>query len=254
MSSMIPILKGKQLCFSEEDPSDVAFFVAEGDGEPEFDEDDEGDDKGYDENRKFDEFEENDMGLFVSSEYDEVDKEVDAVWETIDKMMDSRRKNRREARLKQEIEKYRALNQQMRTRMSDVSIEPITVAEYFESEFFPIIRSGAWANICFRLSMEDVYGCVDTFISRLLERIRGRILSTNGRMMRHKTWQISISRKISSDDPVLRKMVSKAKLTALSYEKTRFRPNSIVYDLKNAFLSYLGVFTILEKFYVFRAI
>ncbi|XP_031373444.1 probable protein phosphatase 2C 22 [Punica granatum] len=51
----------------------------------------------------------------------------------------------------------------MRTRMSDVSIEPITAAEYFESGFFPIIRSGAWADIGFRSSMEDVYVCVDNF-------------------------------------------------------------------------------------------
>ncbi|OWM74567.1 hypothetical protein CDL15_Pgr005147 [Punica granatum] len=135
--------------FIEKGPSDDAFYLARGDGEPEFDEDDEGDDKGYDENWKFDEFEGNDMGVFVSAKYDEDDKEVDVVGEAIDKRMDSQRKYRREARLKQEIEKYCASNQQMRTRMSDVSIEPITTAEYFESEFFPIIRSGAWANIDF---------------------------------------------------------------------------------------------------------
>ncbi|PKI58852.1 hypothetical protein CRG98_020751 [Punica granatum] len=50
-----------------------------GDGELEFNEDDEEDDKGYDENRKFDEFEGNDVGLFASAEYDEDDKEADAV-------------------------------------------------------------------------------------------------------------------------------------------------------------------------------
>ncbi|OWM73220.1 hypothetical protein CDL15_Pgr001334 [Punica granatum] len=124
-------------------------FLAGGDGEPEFDEDDERDDKGYDENWKFDEFEWNDMGVFASAKYDKDDKEVDAVWKAIDKRMDSQRKDRREARLKQEIEKYHASNQQMRTRMLDISIESITAAEYFESEFFSIIRSGAWANIGF---------------------------------------------------------------------------------------------------------
>ncbi|PKI69139.1 hypothetical protein CRG98_010494 [Punica granatum] len=91
------------------------------------------------------------------------DKEADAVWEAIDKRMDSRGKDRREARLKQKIEKYRASNQQMRTMMLDVSIEPITAAEYFESGFFPIIHSGAWADIGFRSSMENVYVCVDNF-------------------------------------------------------------------------------------------
>ncbi|OWM72488.1 hypothetical protein CDL15_Pgr022005 [Punica granatum] len=95
----------------EEGPSDNAFFLAGGDGEPEFDKDDEGDDKGYDENWKFDEFEGNDIGVFAYAKYDEDDKEVDAVWEAIDKRMDSERKDRREARLKQEIEKYRASNQ-----------------------------------------------------------------------------------------------------------------------------------------------
>ncbi|OWM76535.1 hypothetical protein CDL15_Pgr005499 [Punica granatum] len=207
---------------SKEDPSDDAFFVAEGNGEPDFDEDDERDDKGYDDNQKFDEFEGNDVGLFASAEYDEDDKEADAVWEGIDKRMDSRRKDRREARLKQEIEKYRGSNQQMRTRMSDVSIEPITTAEYFESEFFSIIRSEAWANIGFRSSMKDVYVCVDDFISGLLGRIRGRILSTHSRMMRQKTWQVSIWRKIGSDDSILKETASGTKLMAFGHEISIF--------------------------------
>ncbi|XP_031378280.1 probable protein phosphatase 2C 22 [Punica granatum] len=152
--------------FSEEDLSDDVFFVAGGDREPEFDEEkegDEGDDKDNDENRKFDEFEGNDVGLFTFAEYDEDDKDADAVWEAIDKRMDSRRKDRREVRLKREIEKYRSSNQQMRTRMSDVFIKPITAVEYFESGFFSIIRSRAWADIGFRSSMEDMYVCVDNF-------------------------------------------------------------------------------------------
>ncbi|KAI9128128.1 hypothetical protein K1719_001121 [Acacia pycnantha] len=83
-------------------------------------EDDEGDEKGYDENQKFDEFEGNDVGLFASAEYDEDDKEADAVWEAIDKRMDSRRKDRREARLKQEIEKYRASNPKITEQFADL--------------------------------------------------------------------------------------------------------------------------------------
>lgn len=73
-------------------------------------EEEENEEKGYDENQKFDEFEGNDVGLFASAEYDDEDKEADAIWEAIDKRMDSRRKDRREARLKEEIEKYRASN------------------------------------------------------------------------------------------------------------------------------------------------
>ncbi|PKI76698.1 hypothetical protein CRG98_003007 [Punica granatum] len=42
--------EGDTNIFIEEDPSDDAIFLARGDGEPEFDKDDEGDDEGYDEN------------------------------------------------------------------------------------------------------------------------------------------------------------------------------------------------------------
>ncbi|KAG5524214.1 hypothetical protein RHGRI_031023 [Rhododendron griersonianum] len=76
-----------------------------GPGREEEEEEEEENEKGYDKNQKFDEFEGNDVGLFTWTKYDE---EADAVWEEIDKRMDSRRKDRREARLKQEIEKCRA--------------------------------------------------------------------------------------------------------------------------------------------------
>ncbi|PKI69542.1 hypothetical protein CRG98_010070 [Punica granatum] len=42
--------EGNATFFSEEDPFDDTFFMAGGDGEPNFEENDEGDDKGYDEN------------------------------------------------------------------------------------------------------------------------------------------------------------------------------------------------------------
>ncbi|XP_057534911.1 protein STABILIZED1 [Amaranthus tricolor] len=83
-------------------------------------EEEEGEDKGYDENQKFDEFEGNDVGLFASAEYDEDDREADAVWEEIDKTMDSRRKDKREARLKEEIEKYRASNPKITEQFADL--------------------------------------------------------------------------------------------------------------------------------------
>lgn len=91
-----------------------------GKGPGEEDEEEEGDEKGYDENQKFDEFEGNDVGLFASAEYDEDDKEADAVWEAIDKRMDLRRKDRREARLKEEIEKYRASNPKITEQFADL--------------------------------------------------------------------------------------------------------------------------------------
>ncbi|GAB2274984.1 Protein STABILIZED1 [Dionaea muscipula] len=92
------------------------------------DEEEEGDEKGYDENQKFDEFEGNDVGLFASAEYDEDDKEADAVWEAIDKRMDSRRKDRREARLKEEIEKYRASNPKITEQFADLKRKLYTLS------------------------------------------------------------------------------------------------------------------------------
>eukprot|EP00897_Mesotaenium_endlicherianum_P009105 jgi/Mesen1/8222/ME000442S07492 len=79
-----------------------------------------GKEKKYDENQKFDEFEGNDVGLFATGEYDEDDREADEVWETIDARMDDRRKDRREARLKEEIEKYRASNPKITEQFSDL--------------------------------------------------------------------------------------------------------------------------------------
>nr|GEY26674.1 protein stabilized1 [Tanacetum cinerariifolium] len=76
--------------------------------------------KGYDENQKFDEFEGNDVGLFASAEYNEEDKEADAIWDEIEKQMDSRRKDRREARLKEEIENYRVSNPKITEQFVDL--------------------------------------------------------------------------------------------------------------------------------------
>ena len=91
-------------------------------------EEEEAEEKGYDENQKFDEFEGNDVGLFASGEYDEDDKEADAVWEDIDKRMDSRRKDRREARLKKVIEKYRASNPKITEQFADLKRKLVTLS------------------------------------------------------------------------------------------------------------------------------
>ncbi|KAK7825987.1 protein STABILIZED1 [Quercus suber] len=100
-----------------------------GGGKPDEDEDGDGaDEKGYNENQKFDEFEGNDVALFANGEYDEDDKEADAVWEAIDKRMDSRRKDRREARLKQEIEKYRASNPKITEQFADLKRKLCTLS------------------------------------------------------------------------------------------------------------------------------
>lgn len=92
------------------------------------DDEEEAEEKGYDENQKFDEFEGNDMGLFATGEYDEDDKEADAVWEEIDKRMDSRRKDRREALVKKEIEKYRASNPKITEQFADLKRKLVTLS------------------------------------------------------------------------------------------------------------------------------
>ncbi|CAL5342579.1 unnamed protein product [Camellia sinensis] len=107
-------------------PAGVGRGRGKGAGEEE--EEDETDDKGYDENQKFDEFEGNDVGLFASAEYDDEDREADAVWDAIDKRMDLRRKDRREARLKQEIEKYRASNPKITEQFSDLKRKLYTMS------------------------------------------------------------------------------------------------------------------------------
>ncbi|KAF5201590.1 Pre-mrna-splicing factor [Thalictrum thalictroides] len=108
-------------------------------------EDDDAEEKGYDENQKFDEFEGNDVGLFASAEYDEDDKEADAVWEAIDKRMDSRRKDRREAKLKEEIEKYRASNPKITEQFADLK-RKLSEVKASEWENIPDIGDYSFRN------------------------------------------------------------------------------------------------------------
>ncbi|KAM1177663.1 hypothetical protein PS1_017312 [Malus domestica] len=52
----------------------------------------------------------------------------------------------------------------MKTKTKEIKVEPGVQAEDFESNFIPIVRSGAWADIGSRPNMEDVYVCLDNFI------------------------------------------------------------------------------------------
>ncbi|XP_057960204.1 probable protein phosphatase 2C 22 [Malania oleifera] len=52
----------------------------------------------------------------------------------------------------------------VRTKASDISVGPGLSTEDCETEFIPIVRSGAWADMGFRTSMEDAYVCVDNFM------------------------------------------------------------------------------------------
>lgn len=51
----------------------------------------------------------------------------------------------------------------MKTKTSDLSVEPGVGLEDPEPEFTPIVRSGACADVGFRSNMEDVYVCMDNF-------------------------------------------------------------------------------------------
>jgi len=52
----------------------------------------------------------------------------------------------------------------MKTKILDAPAEPEKSRENCNSEFLPIVRSGGWAAIGFRRSMEDVYVCCDNFM------------------------------------------------------------------------------------------
>lgn len=52
----------------------------------------------------------------------------------------------------------------MKTNTSDISVELKACGEDPDIEFVPILRSGAWADIGFRSSMEDAYVCADNIM------------------------------------------------------------------------------------------
>ncbi|KAG6770689.1 hypothetical protein POTOM_026378 [Populus tomentosa] len=53
----------------------------------------------------------------------------------------------------------------VKTKTLDISVKPNLGAEKHDADFVPIVRSGAWADIGFRSSMEDVYIRADNFMS-----------------------------------------------------------------------------------------
>jgi len=78
---------------------------------------------------KFDEFEGNDAGIFRTHFYDDDDREADEIWESVDNHMDERRRDRREARLKKEIEEYRANNPKITEQFADLKRKLTEVSE-----------------------------------------------------------------------------------------------------------------------------
>lgn len=62
----------------------------------------------------------NDAGIFQSAVYDKDDEEADAIWQAIDGHMDQRRRERREQRIKEEIEKHRQENPKITEQFADL--------------------------------------------------------------------------------------------------------------------------------------
>ncbi|KAG5244332.1 protein phosphatase [Salix suchowensis] len=54
---------------------------------------------------------------------------------------------------------------QVKTKTLDIPVKPNLGAESHDADFVLIVRSGAWTDIGFRSSMEDVYICADNFMS-----------------------------------------------------------------------------------------
>ncbi|CBI20977.3 hypothetical protein VitviT2T_004740 [Vitis vinifera] len=53
----------------------------------------------------------------------------------------------------------------LKMKTTENSVESGLSVEDHETDFIPIVRSGAWTDVGFRKSMEDVYVCVDNFTS-----------------------------------------------------------------------------------------
>ena len=84
------------------------------------------------EQQEFDAFLGNDAGMFAKSaygEYDKDDEEADAVWNKIDERMDERRREQREKRLAEEIEKYRLENPKITEQFADLKRKLGTMSE-----------------------------------------------------------------------------------------------------------------------------
>ena len=81
------------------------------------DEDDDDDDKIRPASGGLDD---NDVAIFADTVYEEDDAEADAIYEAVDKRMQSRRQKQREANLQAELKKYRDANPTIRQQFSDL--------------------------------------------------------------------------------------------------------------------------------------
>lgn len=68
----------------------------------------------------YDEFSGYSGSLFSKDPYDKDDAEADAIYESIDKRMDEKRKEYREKRLKEDLERYRQERPKIQQQFSDL--------------------------------------------------------------------------------------------------------------------------------------
>eukprot|EP01027_Heterolobosea_sp_BB2_P016193 GEZU01023080.1.p1 GENE.GEZU01023080.1~~GEZU01023080.1.p1 ORF type:complete len:983 (-),score=312.18 GEZU01023080.1:84-3032(-) len=92
--------------------------------------DDDDDDRGDYSESNFDKWEGFSGGLFdASAPYDADDQEADRVWAEVEEKMDSRRKARREERLKQTMEEYRKSRPKIQQQFVDIKKDLATLSE-----------------------------------------------------------------------------------------------------------------------------
>ncbi|XP_077291122.1 pre-mRNA processing factor 6 isoform X2 [Arctopsyche grandis] len=77
----------------------------------------------------YDEFSGYSGSLFSKDPYDKDDAEADAIYEAIDKRMDEKRKEYREKRLKEDLERYRQERPKIQQQFSDLKRELVSVSE-----------------------------------------------------------------------------------------------------------------------------
>lgn len=78
----------------------------------------------------YDEFSGYGGSLFSKDPYDKDDAEADAIYEAIDKRMDEKRKEYREKRLREELEKYRQERPKIQQQFSDLKRDLVKVRHF----------------------------------------------------------------------------------------------------------------------------
>lgn len=101
----------------EAQPADAAKKRGGGGGD---NNDDDDDDKGGEEGQFDDRDPENETGLFAGGIYEKDDEEADRIWDAVDSRMDERRREKRLAREREELQKLRAERPKIQAQFADL--------------------------------------------------------------------------------------------------------------------------------------